>query len=1021
MGACSKNNLGDLYAERGIIEGDPADFGFGQPDPNGAYGLLGLEAGSRIVEGAPELGAVYPDDGTQNVPVDTLVILRISESLSSSLASLATGFQVEAKAAPDLPVVGSYSFVEGSAHRLVVFEPTDPLDAQTEYEVTLTPALLDIQGNAISAAGTVSTFKTGNVGADVDFELIDALLLPRDDATQLSERTPVLAFFSEAVDRTSAEAGFTIKDQKNKAITGTVSFPTDYDDRLLLFTPTANMPAANRITVTFGQNIRNAALDETLGQQKTLFFSTLNIPHVTSLTIAAEDPLVALPASVYTGRVVESNQHALEVTLILDGAGRTNGIVLLFWDSQSKVITVVDEAKKKKGTYKYTIDLKPGDLDALQDGTIVVGAFTSDGNVNSPVAPAAGLPALLKDLVAPGLVSLGPPTGSGLNRGELLLEVPSAGVHGRASEALSSVELTVDVGGTPQSVEGLVFFSMEYPENSGIYSQEVTRGLDNLFITPPLTGVDVDLAHGSAPFAVTAMVLTDLAGNSTTISSPADTSVDYRGFVDSLAVATHELEVFCYDAVTLLPISTADVIIDQHSADYGSHSNDRLAAQTGTDGVAAFDNLSVLLPEAAVTITAVKDGYRLASILGLDKPVAGSGLYVSLPLLSEDNDMSAVTLFISESRGNPLPRVYVGGNRLISATNEVLFDAGDDPTDPLNPTLLAISRGKLQFFEGLGVASGIPEDLYQWAWSNPFLAETETAIQALLFSDSLMSTSQLTTQELETTSLSSSYQEVQARLVARLNGVTGTLPLGLDRFGQSIGGDQLTFTVPLPPSLFVDEKVSATVDVAAFDPPYELVIEPALGPVTYSAAPDLSLLEGALSFEIEEREKATDANWSITKRIPFVEAGLTAPRTVAFPADAGGAIELLADVSTPAVHPLEVSFEPVLTEIASQGVYRMAYRTATQTRHWTVSVPNQAYTDSTKTIRFPDLSAASLPAGYTPANSLTDFALPGAYLFEVEAFEVLGFDLHEAFLSTIERDWLTRWRSNLQSLTVTVF
>jgi len=1009
---CSKTNVGSLF-NVGIVEGDPAESGFGDADANGAYDVRALMAGALFVDGAPELKGIYPRDGATGVDVTALIVLRFSETLGTAETALSTAITVES-ADPKAAVDGEFSYVDGSANRIVVFDPTDDLADETEYAISLTSTLVDATGDPSTSSGTVSTFTTGKAGDAVAFEVIDSLSLPVAQATGVSERAEIIVFFTEAVDTASVQTELAVEDRSGVLQAGTFSFPSDYGDRVVVFTPAANYPINKRIDVTVDGDAQNADQSEELGSNYTFSFTTIAFPRVSAIGFNAGDPIVALPANFYEGTILTTNQEAFKITVTLAGPGKSERLVLIFRDTSSKAIVVVDEAKRSAGTYTYTIDFKPEETDAISDGKITVGAYTVKNSVNSPVAPAPTLPNLLKDLVAPELDSLGPPSGIAAGNRQILLDVGSAGIHGRASEDLADLSITVDVNGVPQVLDGLVFFSMEYPTGSAIYSQEVTRGNDDLFITEPLVGIDVDRASQSVPFTVTEVVLTDLAGNVTTLTDPADSSVDYRGYIDSLAAAANELEVFCYDASTLLPVENADVLVDQHSDDYGSHSADRLGAHTGADGIATFAIVSALLPENAITVTVIRDNYEITSILGLDKPLGGTGLKLSVPLSPMTGGTSQATVFVNDAGGAALPNVYFGGNQLQNAGGAVLHDAGVDPTDPLNPVVLTTGGTKLQFVEALGVESSTPEDRYQWAWSNPFLADGGVATEAVLFTDTLSDVADLTVQDLETLNLIAGYSsDIEARLTARLDGFGRSLPLAVDLAGLSVGGGEYSFVVPLVPSLLVNEVIGGDLADAAFDPPYEVVIEPALGPADYAGVPDQTLLEGALFFGVEEANSETPPR-IIRKRIAYEEAGIGTTRTVTFPETGGSPIELWA-IFTPSVfHPLRVYWNSSIDLAGGVGAYILWYSTLSGSRTWKAYVPHTGHTAFTSQVFFPDLSTASLPAGFTPLNDLSDYTADDDYTFYAEAFELpAGFDLHEAFLSDIERDWVTYWRGNL--------
>ncbi len=1014
------SNVGKLFQPR-YNPSNPADQGFDGPDGNGAFTVHGLEAGMVFGEEGPEHQAVYPADGSSGVDVNTIVVLRFDQSLGTAEAGLAAVVTVsDSTDGGRANVSGSVSYVAGSARRLVVFVPDAALGENTTYKVNVSATLVDAQGEAVKSSGEVATFETGKAGDDIPFEVISALTLPADGDVYVSERAPFFVFFTESVDTGTGAKGLGGNTSNLKvlrgsqAVNGVRSF--EYGDRLLVFTPTADMDPGERIDVTVESTTGNSDGSETLAGDYDFSFTIIGFPRVTGITAVAGGPLIALPANAYIGRIVPTNQHEIDVTVTLEGPGKSYNLTLIFWDNTTKAIILSDKAKRSAGSITYTIDFKPKNDDALSDGVITVGAYTTDSSgTNGPVGPPAFLPDLFKDTVPPALSSLGPPSGSAAGNRELLLEAASAGVHGRASEDLASISVTVDVNGAPQKLDGIVFFSMEYPNGSGSYSQEVTRGSGHLFITEPLAGIDPDTAM-DGPFLVTEVVMSDLAGNTTTLTDPADSSVDYRGFVDRDGLLGHQLEVFCHDAVTLLPLADVDVLVDQHSDDYGSHSADRLGGRTGADGRVTFANVWGQLPEDHITVTAVKDAYELTSVLGLRKPSNADKAFLSLPIRPDDgvSGSSTVTLGIADVNEGALPRIYIGGNRLETGTDEILFDAGDNPAS----ATLTAARGKLQFLEAMGVESGAPEDRYQWAWSNPFLAETGASIQAVLFADTLKDVNDLTAQVLETEWLHANYvNNLEARLTARLNGFTGTLPIAVDLKGESLGTGQYSFTLPMTPTLFVNEIIDTdTPETAAFDPPFEVIIEPALGPAGYAGAPDQALLEGALFFEVEEAETGGFER-IIRKRIPYDQNEVNNSRVVSFPRKDAFSTELFLYFNGTS-HPPQMIWSGVFRIGNSQGAFVIHYSTASGSRHWRITVPHDAYTNPaphTTVVVIPDLK--NLPAGFTPLNDLSDFDSPGSYSAFIEAFEITNFDLNEAFFSDIGRDWTAYWRSNVGNVT----
>ena len=291
---CSKNNLGTLFSV-GIIEGDPAESGFGDADANGAYNVRALVAGALFVDGAPEVDAIYPPKGATGADVTALIILRFTETLGTAEAALSTAITVQTTD-PKAAIGGDYSYVDGSANRIVVFDPTDDLADETEYEIALTSTLVDATGDVAASSGTIGTFTTGKAGDAVTFGVIESLTLPVAGATGVSERTEILVFFTEAVDRASVQNEFVVEDRNGNPQAGIFSFPSDYGDRVVVFTPAADYPINKRVDVTVDRDTQNSDQSEDLGSDYTFSFTTIGFPRVTAIGFSAGDPIAAAQA-----------------------------------------------------------------------------------------------------------------------------------------------------------------------------------------------------------------------------------------------------------------------------------------------------------------------------------------------------------------------------------------------------------------------------------------------------------------------------------------------------------------------------------------------------------------------------------------------------------------------------------------------------------------------------------------------------------------------------------------------------
>ncbi len=1017
---CSGSNVGSVYNPYGS-ETDPGDEGFdpGSGAGDNGYNLYSLENGTVFSSGAPQLLHGYPEQGAKGVDVNTFVVLRFSESLNPDMSLLAKGFVFQ-KASDNSPVPGVLTFARGTAKTVLVFEPAQELEEEEEYQVSLTSELEDAQGTAFVPEGGQGSagfgFTTGKAADDVPFEIIEPLVFPESGATDVSPGTSVLLFFTEAVKTGSGNSGiggsnsnFSAKDQDGDSVKGARSF--DYDDRLFVFTPTSPMPAGETIDIVVQGNVKNKDGSETVGQDFSFSFTVVGFPHVSEIAFKNNDPLVVLPDNIFDGRANKQNQHSIVLNVTTKGSGMADKLTLIFWDNDESAVISVNSGKSSAGTHSFTVDLKPGSKNILLDGTVTVGAYTAGGGVNSPVGPPIELPNLKKDVEKPVLISLGPPCSPGTSNLGILTEVPDPAIHGRAAEDLSAVKITAEFYGTEQDpVNALKFFSIEYPGGSKTYSDEVTRNTSNLFITTPLLDLDTGglfppapgmAGRAEAPVTVTKIFLTDLVGNSKTYSNPQNASLDFRGYFYSLVSGAVELSLLCYDSVTLHPLENVDVIVDNLDLLDG-----QWAAHTSAEGAATVNNMAGSVLGDRILLTIVKDGCRILSYQWL---YTGKYILASLPVVPESETGASVTLMIGNSTGADLPDVYFGGNALRTGSDDTLAQAGSNPST----AVLKAHKNRLQFLEGFGIQAG-PPDLFQWAWSNPFVPDSDVVIQAVAFFTE--PAEPLESQRVKFETELGDGATRMARLVSTLPGFMGTLPLGVD-MSEHKQGDYYEFEIPLPPTLRTNQAADSSFDLADLEPCCEVVIDPELGPAANdNIDADESLLEEHLSFEAEEIGEGSPPA-IVRKRTGYLEAELLSEIE----------IDLPPSMTVSASNPPEFEFQwdNVLEEF-NQGddktgcyVLRLERIAAggSGARHWDLFMSSKAAgSQAQKDFQYPDLDSYAALSGISGENDFTAFTKTGDYSFFVEGFHIESFDLVNGFISKIKRKWETCWRSEQVSV-----
>ncbi|MHC4944407.1 MAG: Ig-like domain-containing domain, partial [Planctomycetota bacterium] len=482
---CSKNNMGDIFPP--YKKGNPANEGFNKND-DGTYSLFALEAGAIFSNSSPELLVLHPPDNTGGMDVNTLIVLRFSSTMNPKENFLNSGIKIRERNATE-DVQGTYSFAPGSAKTVVVFEPDEPLRERTDFEVVLTESLQDALGTPYDHGEgnteTIFDFSTGSEGAEVAFNVLDSLTVPPNNATGVSDGASILVFFTEAVNTTSSTQGLKkadegkndnlrIRDQDNNDIEGTRSF--HYGNRLVVYEPDSPMPPNKRIDVTIADRVQNESGDEKVGTDYKSSFTVIDFLRVTDISFPDSEPLVTRSSTVYEGRIkMDTDQDDYKVDVTLDGQGTVVSMTLLVWDGNNKGIITVFTGAVKKGKNSVSLDLIPEEAkgkDPFADvDSLIVGAYTTiSGGDRSPVGPPEELPVIIKDRKAPKLLSLGPPNNTPVSQSPdvanlaLLTEVPDLGLHGKADEDLSALQVRFEIGGVEQNLaNGILFFAVEYP------------------------------------------------------------------------------------------------------------------------------------------------------------------------------------------------------------------------------------------------------------------------------------------------------------------------------------------------------------------------------------------------------------------------------------------------------------------------------------------------------------------------------------------------------------------------------
>lgn len=285
---------------------DGGTWGCASVDGNGGDGLDGI-AGIPMAAGpfqffnanfsvngatayvAPTMPpTVSPLSGAVNVPISDSVTVAFDQPV---LVSTVTGTSFTLVRTSDSAAVTGVVSCSGTTTATgCTFNPTGNLTGTTQYTATLTTAIQDAAGVALSAGHTWS-FTTSAV-ADTTSPTISSYSPTGASATDAAISATFSVTFDEVMNVASVSAAFTVKDASNASVAGVVS---SGDNRTFTFTPSAAMANSASYTATV-----SVAATDTAG-------NALAAPQSWSLTTAAPPaaPLLAVSGAAGGGCVTD--------------------------------------------------------------------------------------------------------------------------------------------------------------------------------------------------------------------------------------------------------------------------------------------------------------------------------------------------------------------------------------------------------------------------------------------------------------------------------------------------------------------------------------------------------------------------------------------------------------------------------------------------------------------------------------------------------------------------------------------
>ncbi len=217
----------------------------------------------------PSITYVSPADGATDVARSGVTYAVFNKAMDKSSAEAAFSLK---RSSDGAPVSGSFGWYGPG---VLIFKPDADLAPGTQYTASISTAAKDLAGNPLAAAKTWQ-FTTVNPP-------VVTYVSPADGATDVSRSGVTYAVFNKAMDKSSAEAAFSLKRSSDGApVSGSFGW---YGPGVLIFKPDADLAPGTQYTASVSTAAKDLA-GNPLAAAKTWQFTTVNPPVVTYVSPA---------------------------------------------------------------------------------------------------------------------------------------------------------------------------------------------------------------------------------------------------------------------------------------------------------------------------------------------------------------------------------------------------------------------------------------------------------------------------------------------------------------------------------------------------------------------------------------------------------------------------------------------------------------------------------------------------------------------------------------------------------------
>lgn len=278
---------------------------------------------------APTIQSISPGDGDTDIAIDAHIEITFSEAIDINSVSdntIQLGWSGSSAIGAEVTVSGN----------LMTIEPSSDLEDNTEYMLTLTTGITDLEGNGLAATFT-SSFTTENI--DNEAPVLESFSIA-DGAINLSVNTNIVLEFSESLDENGLSENIVLTHIRT-AETVDVSFAIS--GSLITVSPVQELHGNSEYRLEVLTGINDLA-GNTLESAKSIEFKTemvpLNVldvsPSHNMLEVEVDETTIRItfdqeinPASVDENKLIVEERR-LSSPVLISGTVSVNGSEILF-------------------------------------------------------------------------------------------------------------------------------------------------------------------------------------------------------------------------------------------------------------------------------------------------------------------------------------------------------------------------------------------------------------------------------------------------------------------------------------------------------------------------------------------------------------------------------------------------------------------------------------------------------------------------------------------------------------------